>query len=76
MSLFSRIFNRTPTIPLPFVTRKGGIDLGNNPVQDAILNEFNKMGKEINMQRCSKVAEFISSLNLNNLNIVYSYQKC
>ena len=75
MSLFSRIFNRTPTIPLPFVTRKGGIDLGNNPVQDAILNEFNKMGKEINMQRCSKVAEFISSLNLNNNDVSGSLQR-
>ena len=66
MSFFSRIFNRTPPPPLPplpFVTRNGGIDLGNNPIQDAILNEFNKIGKEINMQRCSKFAEFMSSLN-------------
>jgi hypothetical protein len=75
MSLFSRIFNRTPTIPLPFVTRKGGIDLGNNPVQDAILNEFNKIGKEINMQTCSNVAEFISSLNKNSNDVSGSLQK-
>jgi hypothetical protein len=74
MSLFSRIFNRTPTIPLPFVTRNG-IDLGNNPIQDAILNEFNKIGKEINMQRCSKVAEFISSLNLNSNDVSGSLQR-
>ena len=73
MSFFSRLFNRTP--PLPFVTRNGGIDLGNNPIQDAILNEFNKIGKEINMQRCSNVAEFISSLNLNTTDVSGSLQK-
>jgi len=78
MSFFSRIFNKTPPPPLPplpFVTRNGGIDLGNNPIQDAILNEFNKIGKEINMQRCSKVAEFISSLNLNSNDVSGSLQR-
>ena len=74
MSFFSRIFKRTP-IPLPFVTRNGGIDLGNNPIQDAILNEFNKIGKEINMQTCSNVAEFISSLNKNSNDVSGSLQK-
>lgn len=75
MSFFSKLFNRTPTIPLPFVTRNGGIDLGNEPINDAVLNEFNKLGKEINMQRCSKVAEFISSLNNKNSNVSESLQK-
>ena len=66
MSFFSTLFNKTPTIPLPFVTRNGNIDLGNEPIQDAILNEFNKMGKEINMQKCSEVAEVISSKKKTN----------
>lgn len=55
MSFFSRFLKKEPSLPpppLPFVTRTG-VDLGNKPIQDDIINEFSKMGTE------SKINDYV-----------------
>ena len=62
MSFFSRFLKKEPSLPsppLPFVTRTG-VDLGNKPIQDDIINEFNKMGTE------SKINDYVF-FNSNNV---------